>query len=69
MRTYVGQVDEGLGDAAFLDELIPVEEEGGGKGTPANRPSGSGEPEQADGVNPPQISEVPQTAADGGAFS
>jgi hypothetical protein len=24
IRTYVGQVDAGLGDATFLDELIPV---------------------------------------------
>jgi hypothetical protein len=23
VATYVGQVDEGLGDAGFLDELIP----------------------------------------------
>ena len=25
VRTYVGTMDEGLGDATFLDELIPVE--------------------------------------------
>jgi integrase len=28
IRTYVGQVDHGLGDAAFLDELIPLAGEG-----------------------------------------
>jgi hypothetical protein len=35
MRTYVGQVDEGLGDATFLDELIPPG--GNSRATPAHR--------------------------------
>jgi integrase len=47
IRTYVGQVDEGLGDAAFLDELIPVEGQGVGKTPPENpsnrEPAGDGE--------------------------
>jgi hypothetical protein len=35
IRTYVGQVDDGLGDAAFLDDLIHVEGgQGVGKDTP-----------------------------------
>jgi integrase len=29
INTYVGQMDEGLGDAAFMDELIPIESSDG----------------------------------------
>jgi integrase len=36
IRTYVGEADEGLGDATFLDELVPVVRERR-ESTPARR--------------------------------
>jgi hypothetical protein len=36
MRTYVGQLDDGLGDASFLDELVPVAGQRAGNTTPAD---------------------------------
>jgi len=66
LRTYVGQVDDGLGDATFLDELIPVEGKAGGKTTPADAPSDSSGSQGDEAPNPLQISSVPQTAADSG---
>jgi integrase len=49
IRTYVGQMDEGLGDASFLDELVPVDGQRLGNATPGDsrKPEDAGDGESA----------------------
>ena len=56
-RVYVGQMDQGLGDAVFLDELIPV----GGWANNGQHPTHR-EPQNGDG----ELGENPQQQAENG---
>jgi integrase len=60
IRTYVGQVDQGLGDATFLDELVPIDGgQPGGNATPADsREAGKGTARE-----PAANAGVPKTSA------
>jgi integrase len=66
IRTYVGQMDDGLGDATFLDELIPVEGgQGVGKAPPANSGNGTAPESTESCLN----GEQPQPSANEGPSS
>jgi hypothetical protein len=65
-RTYVGQMDSGLGDATFLDELMPVEEWAtGGQHTTQNQPQsyGADSPRSVTNGEPPQRAATPEPAS------
>ncbi len=65
IRTYVGQVDEGLGDATFLDELIPPGGQQEGNATPAKGHNS----QDGDSAEHRENKRQPQTAAKGEPYS
>jgi Phage integrase family len=66
IRTYVGQVDSGLGDPTFLDELVPADGgQPGGNPTPADSRKRMDETEEESSAN----GKIRQTAATYKPFS